>query len=123
MPATPGYSVDFMRVSIPWYNQPPVVHKFCRARAKLYTTAHVHPLAVSQATVAAIRQGPPPLRVLAVRADSGKQDVHWAAVLVEGARVKGKPVQHHIAYLGGITESAIEIVAQRCSSGSALTGV
>ena len=54
-------------------------------------------------------------RVLTVRADSGKQDVHWAAVLAESTRVKGKPVQRHVAYLGGITESAIEIVvAQRC---------
>jgi hypothetical protein len=28
-------------------------------------------------------------------------------------RIDGKPTQHHIAYLGGITESAIAIAAQR----------
>jgi hypothetical protein len=41
-------------------------------------------------------------------------DVHWSAILVEALRVKGKPVQQYIAYLGGITESAIAIVHQRC---------
>jgi hypothetical protein len=40
-------------------------------------------------------------------------DTHWAAVLVESERVAGKPVQHYLAYLGGITESAIELPAQR----------
>ena len=40
-------------------------------------------------------------------------DIHWAAILAESARVDGKPTQQHIAYLGGITESAIEIAAQR----------
>ena len=33
----------------------------------------------------------------------GMQAVHWAAVLVENSRVNGKPVQQHIAYLGGIS--------------------
>ncbi len=41
------------------------------------------------------------------------KDVHWAAVLVESNRVDGKPRQQHIAYLGGITDSGIEIAAQR----------
>ena len=49
-----------------------------------------------------------------VRADTRKLDVHWAAILVETSRVDGKPKQEHIAYLGGITESAIEILPQRC---------
>src|SRR5215467_4946749 len=40
-------------------------------------------------------------------------DVHWAAVLVEGARVNGRQTQRHIAYLGGITESAIRDDNQR----------
>jgi hypothetical protein len=53
-------------------------------------------------------------RGLFLRAANTKQDVRWSAVLVEGKRVKGKPVQRHIAYLGGITESAIAILAQRC---------
>jgi hypothetical protein len=43
-----------------------------------------------------------------------KQDVHWKAVLAESARVNGKPLQRHLAVLGGITDSAIEITAQRC---------
>jgi len=32
-------------------------------------------------------------------------------------RIDGKPTQHHIAYLGGITESAIAIAANGASSG------
>ena len=40
-------------------------------------------------------------------------DTHWAAILAESSRVDGKPTQRHIAYLGGITESAIELPAQR----------
>jgi hypothetical protein len=40
-------------------------------------------------------------------------DMHWAAILSESERVDGKPVQRHIAYLGGLTESAIELPAQR----------
>ena len=40
-------------------------------------------------------------------------DMHWSAILVEGQRIDGKPVQRHVAYLGGITESAIELAAQR----------
>jgi hypothetical protein len=45
------------------------------------------------------------------RAAFGKRkergDVHWRAILVENERINGKPTQRHIAYLGGITESAI----------------
>jgi hypothetical protein len=44
----------------------------------------------------------------------GRPDVHWAAILVEAYRTDGKPAQRHVAYLGGITESAIEHCAQRC---------
>jgi hypothetical protein len=40
-------------------------------------------------------------------------DTHWAAILAESARINGKPTQHYVAYLGGITHSAIEIAAQR----------
>ena len=40
-------------------------------------------------------------------------DTHWAAILAESVRVDGKPTQQHVAYLGGITDSAIEIAAQR----------
>ena len=49
-----------------------------------------------------------------VRAGTQKLDVHWAAILAEATRVNGKPKQEHVAYLGGITESAIEILPQRC---------
>jgi hypothetical protein len=41
-------------------------------------------------------------------------DTHHRAILVEAVRVNGKPVQRHIAYLGGITESAISVPVQRC---------
>jgi hypothetical protein len=41
-------------------------------------------------------------------------DVHWAAIIVESKRVGGKPTQRHVAYLGGITESAIAVLHQRC---------
>jgi hypothetical protein len=41
-------------------------------------------------------------------------DTHWRALLVESSRVKGKPVQHYLAYLGGINDSALAIVHQRC---------
>ena len=27
-------------------------------------------------------------------------DMHWSAILVEGQRIDGKPVQRHVAYLG-----------------------
>jgi hypothetical protein len=40
-------------------------------------------------------------------------DTHWAASLVESVRVDGKPTQRHVAYLAGITDSGIEIAAQR----------
>ena len=43
----------------------------------------------------------------------GRADTHWAAILAESARVDGKPTQQYVAYLGGITDSAIEIAAQR----------
>jgi hypothetical protein len=53
-------------------------------------------------------------RSAAFRSTAKKDDdVHWAAIIVESARVEGKPTQRHVAYLGGITESAIAIVAQR----------
>jgi hypothetical protein len=42
-----------------------------------------------------------------------QQDVHWSATIIESIRVGGKPRQRHVAYLGGITESAIDIGAQR----------
>ena len=41
------------------------------------------------------------------------RDVHWSAALAESYREHGKPKQRHIAYLGGITESAMEILHQR----------
>jgi hypothetical protein len=41
------------------------------------------------------------------------QDIHWAAILAESTRVDGKPTQRHIAYLGGITDSALEHPAHR----------
>jgi hypothetical protein len=48
------------------------------------------------------------------RKGTSKQDMHWAAVLVESVRIAGKPTQRHVAYLGGITDSAIAVVHQRC---------
>jgi hypothetical protein len=47
------------------------------------------------------------------RSGKSEQDVHWSAIIIESARVEGKPKQRHVAYLGGITESAIDIGAQR----------
>jgi hypothetical protein len=47
------------------------------------------------------------------RLGTSEQDKHWAAIIVESVRVGGRPTQRHVAYLGGITESAIEIDAQR----------
>ena len=35
----------------------------------------------------------------------GKPDVHWRAILVESARIDGKPRQRHLAYLVGFTEA------------------
>src|SRR5262245_42285045 len=46
------------------------------------------------------------------RVDEG--DVHRAAIIVESVRIAGKPTQRHVAYLGGITDSAIAIIHQRC---------
>ena len=42
-----------------------------------------------------------------------RTDTHWAAILAESQRIDGKPMQRHVAYLGGITDSAIELPAQR----------
>jgi hypothetical protein len=39
--------------------------------------------------------------------------MHWAAIAVETVRVDGKPTQRRIAYIGGITATAIRIVRQR----------
>jgi hypothetical protein len=39
------------------------------------------------------------------RTTRGEATAHWAAVLVENVRVKGRPTQRHVAYLGGITEA------------------
>jgi hypothetical protein len=50
---------------------------------------------------------------LRVRHETGKQDICWAAILVESIRINGKPRQRHIAYLGSITDSRIEVVHQR----------
>src|SRR5262245_27829096 len=44
----------------------------------------------------------------------GNGDIRWMIVLVETTRVNGKPRQRHIAYLGSMTESAIDIIHQRC---------
>jgi hypothetical protein len=41
-------------------------------------------------------------------------DVHWKLVLVESARIDGKPRQRHIAYLGSVTESALKLPVQVC---------
>ena len=40
-------------------------------------------------------------------------DMHWAAILVETVHIDSKPAQRHLAYLGGIVESAITFAAQR----------
>jgi hypothetical protein len=50
---------------------------------------------------------------LRTRADTGTQDVRWAAVVVESVRVNGKPRQRHISYLASTTESRIAVVHQR----------
>src|SRR5262245_29494257 len=42
-----------------------------------------------------------------VRADTEEFDVHWSAALSECVWINGRPRQRHLAYLGGITESAI----------------
>jgi hypothetical protein len=39
---------------------------------------------------------------------------HWAAILVESVRVKGKPTQRHIAYLAGIKEERLGELNGRC---------
>ena len=76
-----------------------VVHKFDGAAAKLYTTSMF------------IRWQSRPRK----RAQFGRyeSDTHWRAILVESARIDGKPRQRHIAYLAGFTESAARIPAQQ----------
>jgi hypothetical protein len=38
---------------------------------------------------------------------------YWAAILVESVRTNGRPTQKHIAYLGAMTSSKVEITYQR----------
>jgi hypothetical protein len=45
----------------------------------------------------------------------GQQDIAYSLVLAESRRVKGKPKQSHIAYLGGITDFQIEQLSSRCA--------
>ena len=53
-----------------------------------------------------------------VRWQSRKQalskDVRRTAIAVESERVDGRPTQRHVAYLGGISESAINTLAGQC---------
>jgi X-X-X-Leu-X-X-Gly heptad repeat protein len=44
----------------------------------------------------------------------GEADVRWTAVLADTKWLNGRPRQQHIAYLGSITKSAVETIAQRC---------
>lgn len=44
---------------------------------------------------------------------TAQPDVCWMATLVESRRVNGKPKQTHVAYLGSMTESGIEIPCWR----------
>jgi hypothetical protein len=39
------------------------------------------------------------------RTKQGRPTVHWAAVLVENKWIDGRPIQQHVAYLGGITQA------------------
>ena len=48
-----------------------------------------------------------------LRGDTGTQDVHWAAIVVESVRIDDQPRQRHVAYLAGITESRAVTVHQR----------
>src|SRR5262245_62089640 len=41
-----------------------------------------------------------------------KQDIHWTAILCENVRINGRPTRRHIACLGSITESGIDIPTQ-----------
>ena len=41
------------------------------------------------------------------------QDVRWTAVLVESPWIDGRTRQRHIAFLGSITESQIDVARQR----------
>src|SRR5215471_963005 len=54
-----------------------------------------------------------PLRTRKRADGSVGQDVRWRAMLVESVRVDGQPRQRHVAWLGSITESQIDIVHQR----------
>ena len=48
------------------------------------------------------------------RADgSVGRDIRWNAVVVESARVNGRPREHHVALLASITESRIDVDHQR----------
>src|SRR5262245_29919019 len=47
-----------------------------------------------------------------------RQDVHWAAVLAEARRIDGQPKQQHVAYLGGITKSAMRLFISVAGSGT-----
>jgi hypothetical protein len=47
-------------------------------------------------------------RYVTTRSKTAKPDVHLAAILVKSVRRNGKPVQQHVAYLGGITEGENE---------------
>lgn len=40
-------------------------------------------------------------------------DVHWSAHLVETLQIDGKPKQRPLAYLGSISDSALELYAKR----------
>jgi hypothetical protein len=44
----------------------------------------------------------------------GRQDTAYSLVLAESRRVKGKPKQRHIAYLGGINDHGIKQPSHRC---------
>ena len=54
-------------------------------------------------------------------ADQWTDDVPWPALVVENVRIDGKSTQRHIAYLGGLTESAIRSVHQRSATQDAST--
>jgi len=61
-----------------------------------------------------LRDHSSPWGFVRTRRETNTQDVHWRAIMVEAVRVDGKPKQRHVAYLGGITQSAIAIIHQRC---------
>jgi hypothetical protein len=49
------------------------------------------------------------------RKKQGRPTVHWAAVLVENKWIDGRPVQQHVAYLGGITQAEAKRGAEQRS--------